>query len=77
MTDTIKGKSLDEVETLFGRFHDLVTGEPDEAPETTGLGKLAAFGGVREYPVRIKCATLPWHTLHAALKNTDETVTTE
>ena len=77
MTEAVKGKTLADVESLFGRFRDLVTGEPVELPDTTGLGKLAAFGGVREYPVRVKCATLPWHTLQAAIESRDEVVTTE
>jgi nitrogen fixation NifU-like protein len=77
MTETLKGKTLAEVETLFGRFHDLVTGAPDEPAPTEGLGKLAVFQGVREFPVRVKCATLPWHTLQAALRQGDEPVSTE
>ncbi len=77
MTVEIKGKALHEVEAIFGRFHDLVTGAPDEVPDTRELGKLAVFHGVREYPVRVKCATLPWHTVKAALKDSGEPVTTE
>lgn len=77
MTGEIKGKTLAEVTVLFGRFHDLLTGGPDETPNTDGLGKLVVFHGVREYPVRVKCATLPWHTLKAALENRDEPATTE
>jgi nitrogen fixation protein NifU and related proteins len=68
MTESVKGKTRGEVEALFERFRGLVTGEAEskksEGPE---LGKLAVFTGVREYPVRIKCAVLPWHTLKAAL----------
>ncbi len=77
MTESVKGKTLDEVEIVFGRFHDLVTSDPDSEIDTESLGKLAIFAGVREFPVRIKCATLAWHTLHAALKDTDEPATTE
>ncbi|MDH3197326.1 MAG: SUF system NifU family Fe-S cluster assembly protein [Candidatus Krumholzibacteria bacterium] len=77
MTETLKGKTLADVEALFGKFHDLVTGPPDETAATEGLGKLAVFGGVREFPVRVKCAILPWHTLQAALRQSDEQVTTE
>lgn len=77
MTESVKGKTLEEVEIVFGRFHDLVTSDPDSEIDTESLGKLAIFAGVREFPVRIKCATLAWHTLHAALKDTDEPVTTE
>ena len=65
MTEALRGKSIDEVDRLFGLFHDLVTGKAALDAET--LGKLAAFEGVREFPVRVKCATLPWHTLRAAL----------
>jgi nitrogen fixation protein NifU and related proteins len=76
MTEVLKGKSVTEVDDLFRRFHQLVTGKPvDEADET--LGKLAVFQGVSEYPIRVKCATLAWHTLLAALRNTEETVSTE
>jgi nitrogen fixation NifU-like protein len=77
MTEALKGKTLADVEALFGKFHDLVTGPPDETAATEGLGKLAVFHGVREFPVRVKCATLPWHTLRAALRESDEQVTTE
>lgn len=77
MTETLKGKPVADAEALFGRFHDLVTGDPTEPPDTTGLGKLAVFFGVREYPVRIKCATLAWHTLRAALQGKKESVSTE
>lgn len=77
MTESLKGKSQEEVERLFEEFHDLVTGPPDEMPETEGLGKLAVFAGVREFPVRVKCASLAWHTLRAALHGEAEPVTTE
>lgn len=75
MTESVKGKSLAEVESLFSTFHGLVTGKPQG--ESSGLGKLAAFGGVRDYPARVKCATLAWHTLRAALRGEAETVSTE
>ena len=70
MTDALKGKSRAEVEELFERFHSLITGDPSRASENTPaeLGKLAAFSGVCEFPVRVKCASLPWHTLKAALR---------
>jgi nitrogen fixation protein NifU and related proteins len=78
MTEAVKGKTLAEVETLFEGFHDLLTGDPsvheEAAPE---LGKLAVFSGVREYPVRVKCATLAWHTLKAALAGKHQAVSTE
>ena len=72
LTDAVKGKSLAEAESLYGRFHDLLTGPPDVKPDPAlvkTLGKLAVFSGVREFPVRVKCATLSWHALEAALKN--------
>ena len=70
MTEALKGKKRSEVEELFERFHTLITGDPSRTAENTspGLGKLAAFSGVAEFPVRVKCASLPWHTLKAALK---------
>ena len=77
MTDHVKGKTLAEVSDDFERFHDLVTSSPSEEANTDGLGKLAVFSGVREYPMRVKCATLPWHTLHGALKGKDTTISTE
>jgi len=77
MTEQLKGRSLAEMEKLFGAFHDLVTGPPDETADVEGLGKLAVFHGIREYPVRVKCATLPWHTVKAALEDGDEQITTE
>ncbi len=75
MTEAIKGKGEQEAEALFESFHALVAGEglADEAE----LGKLQVFGGVRDYPVRVKCATLTWHTLRAALSGADEQVSTE
>jgi nitrogen fixation NifU-like protein len=77
MTEVLKGRTIHEAERLFTRFHDLVAGEADEAPDIEELGKLAVFSGVREFPIRIKCAILPWHTFHAALENRDEMVSTE
>ena len=76
MTQTLKGKSRAEAEKIFEQFHKLVTGQA-EANGGEGLGKLAAFSGVSEFPVRVKCATLAWHTLQAALKDQQETVSTE
>jgi nitrogen fixation protein NifU and related proteins len=69
MTDEIAGMSIDAAEQLFVQFHDLVTGESAKTPDVDALGKLAVFMGVREFPVRVKCATLPWHALRAALKD--------
>jgi nitrogen fixation NifU-like protein len=76
MTQSLKGKSLSEAETLFGKFHHLLTGENGEANESD-LGKLIAFSGVRKFPVRVKCATLAWHTLNAALHGEHKAVSTE
>jgi nitrogen fixation NifU-like protein len=68
MTEAVKGKSLDEAERLFQGFHELLTGDPSQAAQASAdLGKLAVFEGVREFPVRVKCATLSWHTLKSAL----------
>ena len=77
MTELLKGKTETEVEKLFGQFRDLVTSEPHSEIDTETLGKLAVFAGVREFPLRIKCATLAWHTLKAALKGSSDPVTTE
>jgi nitrogen fixation NifU-like protein len=77
MTQILKGKTKADAEKLFGRFHDMVTGhEPSEAEEAE-LGKLTVFSGVSEFPVRVKCATLAWHTLNAALEGKQEAVSTE
>ena len=67
MTEFVKGKSKREVDAAFDRFHQLVTSSTSEEIEHEGLGKLAVFSGVREYPMRVKCASLAWHTLKAAL----------
>jgi nitrogen fixation NifU-like protein len=77
MTESLKGKTLAEAEALFEVFHHLVTGKPPAAGKTPELGKLAVFSGVSEFPVRVKCATLAWHTLHAALQGAGDTVSTE
>lgn len=78
MTAELKGKTLAEAETLFGTFHEMVAGPEElEEDEIEALGKLAVFSGVREYPARVKCASLAWHTLHAALENVEQPVTTE
>ena len=67
MTDFARGKTLQEIETEFERFHQMVTSSPNSQVDTRALGKLAVFVGVREFPMRVKCATLAWHTLRAAL----------
>lgn len=76
MTQAVKGKSLEEAETIFNEFHRMVTGELNEETEPNNLGRLTIFSGVREFPARVKCATLSWHTMHAALKG-EEIVSTE
>lgn len=75
MTEILKGKSRVEAERLFETFHDLVTGKSGNGDEN--LGKLAVFAGVSEFPTRVKCAVLCWHTLKAALEGREEAVTTE
>jgi nitrogen fixation NifU-like protein len=75
MTGAVRGKSLAELEELFERFHALVTGDPGAEPRAEGLGKLAVFAGVREFPMRVKCATLAWHTLRAAARGESDAST--
>jgi nitrogen fixation NifU-like protein len=77
MTSSVKGKTTEEAEALFRAFHDMLTGGPDAPGDTTALGKLAALAGVKRFPVRVKCANLPWHTLHAALTGSEEPASTE
>ena len=77
MTAALKGKTRAEAETLFEKFHDMITGKAAEPRDPAGLGKLEVFCGVSEFPVRVKCATLPWHTLKAALDAKDAEVSTE
>jgi len=77
MTQSIKGKTVDEVRNLFDGFHELVAGDSGAAADFEKLGKLAVFAGVREFPVRVKCATLAWHTLKSALDGTGEVAKTE
>jgi nitrogen fixation NifU-like protein len=73
MTDALKGRSVAEANALFDRFHRMVTTPPSEPVED--MGKLSSFAGVREFPVRVKCASLAWHTLKAALSNKHSTST--
>ncbi len=75
MTESVKGKTVAETTQLFRTFHDMLTGVAAE--QGLDLGKLMVFEGVREYPVRVKCATLAWHTLKAALDNSGTPVSTE
>jgi len=79
MTEALKGKTLAEAEALFERFHTLVTAPPDQAAANAApeLGKLAVFSGVCEFPARVKCASLAWHTLKAALEGDAQPVKTE
>ena len=76
MTEALKGKSRAEAEALFTKFHELITGGEPSAGGPA-LGKLEVFDGVREYPVRIKCATLPWHTMKSALSGDVQAISTE
>lgn len=77
MTAEVKGKSRAEAERLFERFHALVTGKLDVTAERKSLGSLAAFAGVSRFPARVKCASLSWHTMHAALHEAAAPVSTE
>ena len=76
MSSTLKGKSKDEAGRLFDTFHRLVTGD-QSGLSAADLGRLAAFSGVSEFPARVKCATLAWHTLRTAIEGKAETVSTE
>jgi len=77
MTEYALGKTKDEILETKDHFHQLVTSNPREEADASDLGKLAVFGGVREFPARVKCATLSWHTMEAALQGEGETATTE
>lgn len=77
MTETLKGRTVEQIEELFRKFHTMVTGKTAAGETPADLGKLAVFEGVSAYPVRVKCATLPWHTMLAALRRSDDTVSTE
>ena len=76
MTEGVKGKSLQEAETVFADFHELLTGADAEI-DLNRMGKLAVLAGVRDYPSRVKCATLCWHTLHALMTGYYAPVSTE
>ncbi len=76
MTEIIKGKSEAEAEALFKQFHEMTTGRAEDI-QLEAIGKLAVLAGVREYPARVKCATLAWHTLDAAIKNQQQSISTE
>lgn len=77
MTETLKGRSRDEVAAIFKTFHRLLTQDETGTDGNTELGKLVVFSGVREFPLRVKCASLPWHTMNAALERKAETISTE
>jgi nitrogen fixation NifU-like protein len=77
MTQIVKGKTRGEAEQMFQRFHNLVTAQPAPGGDAPALGKLEVFSGVSEFPLRVKCATLAWHTLRAALEGKQEAVSTE
>ena len=77
LTETLKGKTRAEAQALFEAFHDLVTGHPVKSASAPALGKLAVFSGVAEFPVRVKCASLAWHTLRSALEGSPAVASTE
>lgn len=77
MTEHLKGKTKAEAETIFQEFHQLLTAKQSDATANTHLGKLTVLSGVHEFPARVKCATLAWHTLHAALEQQNISVSTE
>lgn len=78
MTDELRGKTVEEAMQLFKLFHEVVTTPATQEPEhVDDLGKLGVFSGVREFPVRVKCATLAWHTMQVAIKGESKPATTE
>jgi nitrogen fixation protein NifU and related proteins len=77
MTAELKGRTAEDAEQLFAKVHAMLTREIGTPPETEGLGKVAVLAGVSEFPARVKCASLAWHTMHSALSASGETVTTE
>lgn len=77
LTQVVKDKTEQQAETMFEQFHTMVTGDSEAEVDTDVMGKLAVFAGVRKYPIRVKCASLPWHTLKACLDNREDPVSTE
>jgi len=77
LTGAVQGKTTAEAQALFKAVHTMLTSPPGTTVDTSGLGKLAALAGVRQFPVRVKCASLPWHTLRAALESAAQPVSTE
>ncbi len=77
MSTVVKGKSIEEAKKLFEKFHDLITGKLNDDESIEELGKLSVLAGVKEFPIRVKCASLAWHTMLSALKKESKTVSTE
>ena len=77
MTQLLKGRTDEEARSQFDSFHEMVTSDTDTPVDLETAGKLAVFAGVREFPMRVKCATLPWHTMAAAIDDSTQEVTTE
>ncbi len=77
MSSLVKGKPVAEAEILFEKFHDLITGKVDDKNALEELGKLAVFAGVKDFPARVKCASLAWHTMQSAIKNESSSITIE
>jgi nitrogen fixation NifU-like protein len=77
MTQMLKGKKKSEAEELFTKFHDLITGKSGDNLSMEDLGKLVVFAGVKEFPERVKCASLAWHTMHSALNKEEKVISTE
>ncbi len=77
MTEALKGKTVSDAEAMFTRFHDMVTSAHDSAADFSDLGKLSVLAGVREFPTRIKCASLAWHTMRAAVRTGGQVSTEE
>jgi nitrogen fixation NifU-like protein len=77
MSTVVKGKSIEEAKKIFEKFHDLITGKLGEEDSIEELGKLAVLAGVKEFPIRVKCASLAWHTMISAINKEEKTITTE
>ncbi|MFC1627986.1 Fe-S cluster assembly sulfur transfer protein SufU [Gemmatimonadota bacterium] len=78
MTEVLKGKSIEDAQAIFDQFHAMVTGDPaGESSSGQSMGKLSVLAGVREFPVRVKCASLAWHTFKAAIEESEKPISTE
>ena len=77
MTEIVEGKTVERAQEIFSRFQELVTSDMQTYVDVSDLGKIAVFSGVREFPMRVKCATLAWHTMNSALEGNADAVTTE